>query len=160
MRASKVTDRRLARTCSFDAQPAQAATHRCVERRLAPSCSRKPRRPVSAARAVGDEEKSLQNPCADAIYAPSPDDGVAGIEASKTFAEAATFASFLLDLASSSFTALVDMPELADFADWPMARLRFQRHASLCSHAACVHASTFVRVGARDAGRERRATVT
>ena len=112
--------------------------------------------PCSAARAVVDEEK----PCTDAFYAPSPDDGVAGVEASKTFAEAATFASFLLDLASSSFTALVDMPELADFADWPMARLRFQRHASLCSHAACVHASTFVRVGARDAGRERRATVT
>ena len=140
---------------------------RCKQQRIAaPSGASRPLVPenlaalFSAARAVGDEEKSLQNPCADAIYAPSPDDGVAGIESSKTFAEAATFASFLLDLASSSFTALVDMPELADFADWPMARLRFQRHASLCSHAACVHASTFVRVGARDAGRERRATVT
>ena len=133
---------------------------RCKQQRIAaPSGASRPLVPenlalFSAARV--DEEK----PCTDAFYAPSPDDGVAGVEASKTFAEAATFASFLLDLASSSFTALVDMPELADFADWPMARLRFQRHASLCSHAACVHASTFVRVGARDAGRERRATVT
>ena len=63
--------------------------------------------------------------CTDDFYAPSPEDGVAGVEASNTFAEAETFAAFLLDLASSSFTSLVDMPELADFADWPTARLRF-----------------------------------
>ena len=39
--------------------------------------------------------------------APSIGDGVAGVEGSKTFAEASTFADFLLQLLTSSFTALM-----------------------------------------------------
>jgi len=35
-----------------------------------------------------------------------------------------TFASFLLELATTSFMALVHLPEIAEFVDWPAARLR------------------------------------
>jgi hypothetical protein len=63
----------------------------------------------------------------EAFYAPSVEDGVDGVGRSKTFAEASVFAEFLLDLMSSSFTALMDLPELSSFSDWPASRLRWIR---------------------------------
>ena len=53
------------------------------------------------------------------FYAPRIDDGVYGVQSSKTFAEAKTFADFLLGLMSSSYTVFMDLPELADFSEWP-----------------------------------------
>ena len=44
---------------------------------------------------------------------------------SKTFDEASIFAKFLIQLSWSSFTALMDLPELSEISDWSENRLRY-----------------------------------
>ena len=51
-------------------------------------------------------------------------ENLTGVQISKTFTEASVFAEFLLKLACSSFTALMDLPELGEFSDWSAKRLR------------------------------------
>ena len=58
-----------------------------------------------------------------AFYAPTIGDGVEGVRLSKTFSEASQFADFLLMLMSSSFSVFMDLPELAEFSDWPSKRI-------------------------------------
>lgn len=57
------------------------------------------------------------------FYAPSIGDGVDGVQGSTTFAEASIFADFLLHLLTSSFTVVMELPEMAEYSDWSSLRL-------------------------------------
>ncbi|EKX32226.1 hypothetical protein GUITHDRAFT_148776 [Guillardia theta CCMP2712] len=68
--------------------------------------------------------EALRNRIETEVYSPREDDGVAGVIQSETFSDADKFSHFLSDFCSSSFTALMDLPELEAVLDVDAARLK------------------------------------
>eukprot|EP00960_Hanusia_phi_P054826 762783-Hanusia_phi.AAC.3 len=67
------------------------------------------------------------------VYSPSEDDGVEGVSTSPTFAEAEKFSHFLSEVCASSFTALMDLPELEAVVDAGADRLKKLMLLYLCN---------------------------